>query len=374
MLKTLVHHPRKLWVRRALFQVHLWLGVILSAYTVVIALSGSILVFEEELRRASLAHAPFDGTLVAPLESVLAQARTSFPQEKLTYLEVPQEHAPWWMLFLSDGKGHARTMYADARTGCPYQLPRRLFIDVVKDVHLNLLAGNTGFVVNCWMGIGLLVLAASGLVIWWPGIRAWKRALWVAFKNGWKRINYDLHSAAGFWLLLLVAWWGFSAIYFLYPVAVRTAVAAVSPLAAPERGSAAAPAGSTAVVTLAQVLANCSKVSPGTLNGIGLPEFPGDTVVVEVDVREPGDFTHRDIDTFDGHTGQLLTARHVGRNVSAGDWFVWLIYPLHFGTMWGMTIKILWALAGLGLAVLGVTGVLMYWNRYLSVRWRVLRS
>ena len=41
------------------------------------------------------------------------------------------------------------------------------------------------------------------------------------------------------------------------------------------------------------------------------------------------------------------------------------MYPLHFGTLWGMGVKILWSLMGLGVAVLSVTGLLMYWNRKL---------
>jgi uncharacterized iron-regulated membrane protein len=49
------------------------------------------------------------------------------------------------------------------------------------------------------------------------------------------------------------------------------------------------------------------------------------------------------------------------------------MHPLHFGTLWGLPIKILWCLFGISLAVLSATGVLMYWNRYLGKRWQALR-
>jgi uncharacterized iron-regulated membrane protein len=49
-----------------------------------------------------------------------------------------------------------------------------------------------------------------------------------------------------------------------------------------------------------------------------------------------------------------------------------LMYPLHFGTLWGVQIKVLWSLLGLSLPLLSITGLIMYWNRYLSVRWRSL--
>jgi len=53
-LHNLVHRPRQLWLRRALFQIHLWAGIALSLYVVVVALSGSILVFENELTGTTL--------------------------------------------------------------------------------------------------------------------------------------------------------------------------------------------------------------------------------------------------------------------------------------------------------------------------------
>ena len=49
-------------------------------------------------------------------------------------------------------------------------------------------------------GVGaafLLLLNATGMVIWWPGIRNWKRALKVDFERNWRRINFDLHRLGG---------------------------------------------------------------------------------------------------------------------------------------------------------------------------------
>jgi uncharacterized iron-regulated membrane protein len=47
---------------------------------------------------------------------------------------------------------------------------------------------------------------------------------------------------------------------------------------------------------------------------------------------------------------------------------------LHFGTSWGLAIKIIWAIAGLVLPLLAVTGWGMYWNRVLRHKWRRLRA
>ncbi len=43
--------PQKVWLRRALFQVHLWTGVGTGIYILLISISGSVLVFRIELHK-----------------------------------------------------------------------------------------------------------------------------------------------------------------------------------------------------------------------------------------------------------------------------------------------------------------------------------
>jgi uncharacterized iron-regulated membrane protein len=44
-----VDHPEKLWLRQVCFQLHLWIGVAMSAYVFLMSLSGSVIVFRNEL-------------------------------------------------------------------------------------------------------------------------------------------------------------------------------------------------------------------------------------------------------------------------------------------------------------------------------------
>lgn len=367
MLATLLHHHRKLLIRRALFQVHLWAGILLSLYVIVISLSGSILVFQEEIRRASLPHASLDRAHLVSINTIVAKAHQRFPAQRLTFAGFPQQDNPWWTLYLTDAHGKPDLAYADAGTGEPFTTHGRLFIDVVLDLHVYLLAGQTGFIVNCVAGIGLLLLAITGAILWWPGIRLWKRALTVAWRRGWKRINFDLHSAIGIWTLVIVSWWGLTAVYFLFPDKVSTVVNVVSPLIGMKEPRAReVPAAGASVASFDQILAALPPVDPALLSGVGFPATPSGAVTIYVDRGRPGDFSHRDIYTFDGHSGKQLSVWHYGKNHSPGDWFLWLMYPLHFGTLWGMGVKILWALLGVALALLSATGLLMYWNRKLS--------
>jgi uncharacterized iron-regulated membrane protein len=339
---------------------------------IVIGLSGSILVFQDEIRQASMPNMSFNEANIAPLEKVVAQAHSSFPSSQLTFISPPQPQEPYWTLYLTDAHGKDQTIYADATSGAPLTHQRKLFIDYMLDLHVYLLMGHNGFILNCAAGIGLLILAITGAILWWPGVKLWTRGFYVSFHHRWKRINYDTHSAIGIWTLFIVSWWGLTAVYFLFPVKVSAVVNAVSPLVGMRQPQTPEPPPSVSVARLEDILVSQKTISPGHLSGIRLPEKPGGEVTLFVDRLRAGDFSHRDIDTFDGHTGKLLTIWHYGENKSPGDWILWLVYPLHFGTLWGLPIKILWSLLGLSLPVLSVTGLLMYWNRYLSTRWRAI--
>src|SRR5580704_14804048 len=46
-----VRRPQRLWLRRALFQVHLWVGIGLGLYVLVISISGSLVVYRPQLSK-----------------------------------------------------------------------------------------------------------------------------------------------------------------------------------------------------------------------------------------------------------------------------------------------------------------------------------
>jgi len=48
--------PRRLWWRKAIFQIHLWVGLVLCLYVLIIGVTGSILVFESEIEHAVYSH------------------------------------------------------------------------------------------------------------------------------------------------------------------------------------------------------------------------------------------------------------------------------------------------------------------------------
>ena len=93
-------------------------------------------------------------------------------------------------------------------------------VSKLLDLHDNLLAGPTGRKVNGVGALAVLVLAVTGLVIWWPGIKTWRRSLTLHRGVGWKRLIWELHSMIGFWSFGFILIFVVSGIYLAIPAAV----------------------------------------------------------------------------------------------------------------------------------------------------------
>ena len=94
-LHNAIHNPRKLFLRRALFQVHLWAGIVVSVYVVVIALSGAGLVFEDELTSMALPKQitdpgrVFSSAETTPISVVMEAFGKQYPGAHVTNLIAP---------------------------------------------------------------------------------------------------------------------------------------------------------------------------------------------------------------------------------------------------------------------------------------------
>ena len=208
-----------------MFQIHLWTGIGAGIYITVACLTGSVLVFRRELTRA-YANRP-QIVLRAdqkPLneDQLKAAALKAFPDwdvEKVWRGRRANSPVDIWMRRGPGGaekQQHLFDPYTGANLG--ETRPRMIrAIDWLVSLHDDLLGGMNGRIVNGIGAILLTVLCITGLIIWWQGARKWVRGLIVRRRGGWQRINWDLHSALGFWTFIAVAGWAISGIYLVFP-------------------------------------------------------------------------------------------------------------------------------------------------------------
>jgi uncharacterized iron-regulated membrane protein len=293
--------PQTVWLRRAIFQIHLWSGIGLGLYVLLVSLTGSILVYRNELYRAATREPVIvSGSGPRLTEPELKRAAiNAYPGYTVLSLAKPSNPDQAVSISLKSAGGRINRIfnpYTGADLGNAVPLGITLVSDLLK-LHDDLLGGTTGRKIN-GAGAALLVLIAlTGIVVWWPGIRTWRRSLTIPRKVGSQRFIWGLHSAIGFWSLGFTVLFGLTGIYLGNPDAFQDLADRIEPLTAANARSRIGD----------QILYWLAYLHIGRINGIGIP------------CKGPG--------------------------------------------VCDMTMKFIWAAFGLAPAVMFVTGGLMWWNR-----------
>jgi uncharacterized iron-regulated membrane protein len=335
-----LRRPQSLWLRKALFQIHLWTGIALGLYVVIISVSGSAIVFRNELYKSL-----WPGPKIVPIsgprlsrDALKKAVHDAWPQYSITYIwESKRKDEATEVWIERDGEKKPKTVgrLVDPFTGRDLGASRPVSIGVLawlSNLHTDLLAGRTGRKVNGVLAILVVILSVTGLTIWWPGTGRLRRSLTIDFKANWKRLNWDLHSVVGFWMFALVFMWGVTGVYLVFPMPFQVVVNHFSPL-----------------------------------------QLYGLQSSVETPTANPSDATARIIPVADETSPPVRRRRKPPRG-SNGDVFLRWFYYLHFGNFGGWQAKALWVLLGLAPPFLFVTGALMWWNRVLSREARASRQ
>jgi uncharacterized iron-regulated membrane protein len=231
--------PQSVWLRKALFQIHLWTGIGLGLYVVLMSVTGSALVFRRELAR-TLAREPrvAAGTGARMTEDELKQVATrAYPDYKVT--RVWQQKKPDQAAEIELERGDKKLQrlfnpYTGADLGNSIRFGFRFILWLV-DLHDNLLFAQTGRLINAIGGIFTALLGLTGAVIWWPGIDTWRRSLSFRWKTNPKGFNWTLHSALGFWTFAFFFMWAITGIYLSIPTAFNAVVDFLEPMNASSR-------------------------------------------------------------------------------------------------------------------------------------------
>lgn len=216
-----VKRPQRIWLRRALFQIHLWSGIGLGLYVFVVFLSGSAAVFNSELYAAFLPNpkmVEIAGTRLSrdELKAIVLRAHPGAHVTGVAIRRNPHEAA-----VASLGVGpFADQRFVDPYTGKDLGTAKPFGLRMVSffsQLHMDLLMGYHGRLANGVGGFLTAALSLTGLVIWWPGIREWRESLTVRFGANFKRLNWQLHSTIGFWTFAIVFMWAITGAYLVYP-------------------------------------------------------------------------------------------------------------------------------------------------------------
>ncbi|MEZ0184428.1 PepSY-associated TM helix domain-containing protein [Flavobacterium oncorhynchi] len=353
--------------------LHLWLGLASGLIVFIVALTGSILVFEDELDEfinPEFYKVASVGKEKLPVDDIISEVQNEFHLKKIDRVHSFYDPERTLIITATDIDKKKLIFSIDPYSGKVLgSVPaKKRFFSVVLDLHRHLVLGDFGQAVT---GISCLIfvfMLLSGLVLWWPKkIKNLKQRLTVKWDASFKRVNWDFHSTFGFYtffVLLIISltgltWsyeWFESGVYLLADGTTKKESAKVE---------------------------NPTKTDPNTdktffyqsifsktdsiykYKGDTQIRIPSDTVnsimVIKMNLEEEIP-NIASMAYFDKYTGEIVKTKPY-ETFSNGDKIRRLIYPIHTGSIYGYPTKILAFLVCLFAVTLPITGLFIWLGR-----------
>jgi uncharacterized iron-regulated membrane protein len=254
-----------------------------------------------------------------------------------------------------------------------YKLHYSLHIPDVGGVELGLWA--MGLIAIAWV-----IDSVIALLIAFPSRKVWRRSFRFRFREGGTRLNYDLHRSGGVWLWPLVLVLAITAVSMNLHDSVMEPLVSVFSTVTPDPRAGLTPMPEdkplSATITRPEIIAIAQKEAAA--RGITAPAggvfYSKEFGAYGVGFFEAGN-SHGDGGLgnpylyFHGADGRLLGAQVPGTG-SAGDFFLQLQFPLHSGRIAGVPGRIVVTILGLAIAMLSVTGLVIWVKRRRKARER----
>jgi uncharacterized iron-regulated membrane protein len=221
-----IQAPQTHALRKFLFQIHLWLGIGLGLYVLVISMSGSAILLKSPF------YSWFEPKTLVPAsteplkgEALTARMTEVYEGYKLGFtIEAYEPDSATYVVLEKDGGffPHYFNQYTGEDIGPSNPWPIKA-VEWLANVHDDLLLDNMGRKINGIGGLLFLLMSLSGIILWWQGRARWHEGLQIK-RHSNRKFMWQLHSFIGFWSLLLMVAWGVSGFQIGFPQYMNTVV------------------------------------------------------------------------------------------------------------------------------------------------------
>lgn len=358
--------------------MHLWLGLSSGLVVFIIAITGCIYAFQEEIKN-----------LTQPYRFVTKQAAPFLNPSQIKLIgekALPEKHVHAIMyegaeraakaIFYNDGEGgdYYYFVYINQYTGEVLKVKDEYkdFFRFIIDGHYYLwLPHDIGHTVVASATLVFFIMVLSGLFLWWPRNKAGRKQRFsIKWDAKWRRKNYDLHNVGGFYILgfaLIFAItglvWGFEWFSKGYYAVISGGEKMVDYYAPVSEQNGTNTNAKQAIDLVWYKLKN-EIPEKGSIE-IHTAETDSSAIAVNIN-PDPFTYWKTDYRYFDQYTLKELSVKHVwGRyhNTNASQKLMRMNYDIHVGAALGLPGKVLAFFASLVIASLPVTGTLIWWGR-----------
>ncbi|WP_298240064.1 PepSY domain-containing protein [uncultured Bradyrhizobium sp.] len=367
-------------IKAVLFQVHSVAGLILAVLVSLIALTGAIMSFEDEivdhLNAGIMQVAPRQAPALMP-DELVARLKAAQDLGKVAAVTLSSDpSAAVHVRFARDGQGGRPTsLYVDPYDARVLGAPRgEAFFATVRRLHRWLLIPGDG---KGWgrpitgtIALGLIVMLVTGLVLRWPR-RAGSVKMWLKpnLGLGGRGLHRSLHTVIGTWVLPVYLTMALTGLYFSFEwykdgvtwLLARPHVSAAKMTTKPPR-----PDGRTEPVAIGfdRAWTTFQREEGDRYSQVllTLPAGPGTAIRIRSWGKDSLLETTRDEFRIDAVTGQLVSAERF-TNKTFGEKIIAAIYDIHRGEILGWPGKLAFMIAAILMPLFSVTGILLYLSR-----------
>ncbi|HEV2158153.1 PepSY-associated TM helix domain-containing protein [Bradyrhizobium sp.] len=372
-------------IKAVLHQVHSIAGLVLALLLALIALTGSIMSFEDEigdyLNSGIMQVAPRQTPALMP-DELVARLQAMPDIGKVASVTLSSDpSAAVRARFGRDEQGARRgSLYVDPYDARVLGAPRgEEFFVTVRQLHRWLLipgeAKGWGRPITGIAALGLIVMLITGLVLRWPR-RATSVKMWLKPNLGLsgRGLHRSLHAVIGTWVLpvylvmtLTGLWYSFDwykdgVVWLLSRPHVATAK--MQPKMAAKAPRAAGRPEADQSVGFDRAWTTIQREEAGRFSKVllALPNGPGTVIRIRSWPKDSTLDTTRDEFRIDAITGQVISAERYA-DKSLGEKIIANVLDIHRGAFLGWPGKLAFMIAAALMPLFSVTGILLYLSR-----------
>jgi uncharacterized iron-regulated membrane protein len=343
--------------RNRLLTLHGFVGILGGILLAIMGLTGSAIVFHQELDHAlnpQLMKVIPQGTPVS-IDAVLQSVQSHLPKNsRLESIRIPRTPEETYQLGLKAKPDTLSEMFIHPYTGefLGVRQSKQTIISMLYAIHHDLFAGTLGLYLVGLSGLILIAQAITGLILW-TGWRKLASGVRIRWRAPIRLLSFDLHNVGGFVSNLFLLITGFTGVI----------IVGAHILLAPPAEAEVPPPFQNAIAVSKLLRKADAAIPEGTIMDVSFL----DAQKMVVTKRLPQDharFYFSSV-TLDGRTGKVLELNKVTETPPMWKFLI-PVADLHFGTFGGLPTRILYVFVGLVPTVLFVTG-LLNWRRRRSL-------
>ena len=361
--------------KKSIGRIHLWLGLSSGLLVFIIAITGCIYAFQEEIQNLTQPYRLVEHQKlpVLPPSKLRAIAEKELPGKKIHAVLYAKPGKAAQAIFYNADPQYYFLVYLNPFSGKVLKVKdaQAGFFPFILDGHFYLwLPHEVGQPVVATATLVFLVMLISGLMLWWPkNKKATKQRFSIKWSARWRRKNYDLHNVLGFyatWIAIILAVtglvWGFE----WFAQGYYKLAGGEKSLLYTEPKSNATFVYQSNIPAIDRLYTRVRLQNPtAEVLEVHIPQTSSSPIEVSIN---PDDETYWQTEYryFDQCTLEELSVGHIygkSANATVADNLMRMNYDIHTGAVIGLSGKIIAFFASLIVASLPITGFYIWWGR-----------